>query len=325
MQHCRQGGVREACPRRTLPEGLGFYRACVGFSVCGMRDAAAASANSRHACLHIPTLGRHYNARLRITRLARAQHLTSIMPSSFRLVRVALSFAAVTALAACSSASQPKFQQELFDTGASPFSRTFKVGSADACEAARRALLNQGYLTTLTQTDRIDATKDFQPSGDSHITVEVHVVCTPGVDADGSSIMYANAIQSGYALKKSDTSASVGLSVFGSLSLPIRSNSDAMVKVSSETIQSNAFYNGFFDSVSHYVTTLIKTAPVPAGNVTTTTLPGPAPMIVSPLTPNAPATPAGSAASSASVTAQPAASAPLPLPIGPAAQPAAPQ
>ena len=103
------------------------------------------------------------------------------MPSSYRLVpvRAALSFAALTALAACSSAPQPKFQQEMFDTGTSPFSRTFHVGSADACEAARRALLNQGYLTTLTQSDRIDATKDFQPNGDSHITVEVHVVCTP--------------------------------------------------------------------------------------------------------------------------------------------------
>ena len=233
------------------------------------------------------------------------------MPSSFRLARAALSCAAFIAVAACSSAPQPKFQQELFDSGASPFSRTFNVGSADACEAARRALLNQGYLTTIAQTDRIDATKDFQPTGESHITVEIHVVCTPGVDADGSSIVYANAIQSGYALKKSDTSASVGLSLLGSVSLPIRSNSDAMVKVSSETIQSNAFYNGFFDSVSHYVTTLIKTAPVPAATVTATTLPGPAPVITPPPAPAA--TPAASAS----------ASAPLPLPVAPPANEAA--
>lgn len=190
----------------------------------------------------------------------------------------------------------------MFDSGASPFSRTFHVGSADACEAARRALLNQGYLTTLTQTDRIDATKDFQPNGDSHVTVEFHVVCTPGVDADGSSIIYANAIQSGYTLKKSDTSASVGLSILGSLSLPIRSNSDAMVKVSSETIQSNAFYDRFFDSVGHYVSTLIKTAPVPVGSVTTTALPGSGLVITSSTTVPS-ATPAVSA------------SAPLPLPV----------
>ena len=272
------------------------------------------------------------------------------MSSSFRLVRAALACAAFTAIAACSSAPQPKFQQELFDTGASPFSRSFNVGSADACEAARRALLNQGYLTTLTQTDRIDATKDFQPTGESHVTVEVHVVCTPGVDADGSSIMYANAIQSGYALKKSDTSASVGLSLLGSVSLPIRSNSDAMVKVSSETIQSNAFYNGFFDSVSHYVTTLIKTAPVPAGTVTSTTLPGPAPVVTPPAAPAATTAPAPSLAASSASQAIPmaaaatsvvspaasvlapavpaatpavSASAPLPIPVAPTAATAA--
>ncbi|MGN6233922.1 MAG: DUF2242 domain-containing protein [Trinickia sp.] len=266
------------------------------------------------------------------------------MSSSFRLVRAALACAAFTAIAACSSAPQPKFQQELFDSGASPFSRSFNVGSADACEAARRALLNQGYLTTLTQTDRIDATKDFQPSGESHVTVEIHVVCTPGVDADGSSIVYANAIQSGYALKKSDTSASVGLSLLGSVSLPIRSNSDAMVKVSSETIQSNAFYNGFFDSVRHYVTTLIKTAPVPAGTVTSATLPGPAPVVTPPAAPavttaSAPSPTASSAsqavptASAATSVVSPAASvlapavpaatpavsasAPLPIPVAP--------
>jgi hypothetical protein len=202
------------------------------------------------------------------------------MFSSFRSARVALSFAALAMLAACSSTPQPKFQQELFDTGASPFSRHYNVGSNDACEAVRRALLNQGYLTNLTSADRIDATKDFQPSGDTHVTVEFHVVCTPGEDADGTSIVYANAIQSGYALKKSDTSASVGLSLLGSVSLPIRSNSDAMVKVSSETIQSNAFYDRFFDSVSHYVGTLIKTAPVPVATVTTSALPSATPPIV---------------------------------------------
>lgn len=234
------------------------------------------------------------------------------MFSSFRSARVALSFAALAMLAACSSAPQPKFQQELFDTGASPFSRHYNVGSNDACEAVRRALLNQGYLTNLTSADRIDATKDFQPSGDSHITVEFHVVCTPGEDADGTSIIYANAIQSGYALKKSDTSASVGLSLLGSVSLPIRSNSDAMVKVSSETIQSNAFYDRFFDSVSHYVGTLIKTAPVPVAPVTTNALPSATPLIV---TGAAPTVPTATATASAPAAALPASAASASAPV----------
>ncbi|MEJ8794929.1 DUF2242 domain-containing protein [Trinickia caryophylli] len=183
----------------------------------------------------------------------------------FHFSRLALPLAASAAVAACSSAPPPKLQQEMFDTGASPFSRSFRATSNDACEAARRALLSQGYLTTTsTRSDTIDASKDFQPSSDKHIGVEFHVVCTPGEDADNSSIVYANAVQSGYTLKKSDTSASVGLSILGSLSLPIRSNSDAMVKVSSETIQSGAFYDRFFDYVDQYLRTVVKAAPVPA-------------------------------------------------------------
>lgn len=254
--------------------------------------------------------------------------LTSAAPadapmfSSFRPARLALSLAALAALAsltACSSAPQPKFQQEMFDAGASPFSRTYQVGSTDACEAARRALLNQGYLTTLMGSDRIDATKDFQPSGESHITVEFHVVCTPGVDADGTSIVYANAIQSGYTLKKSDTSASVGLSLLGSVSLPIRSNSDAMVKVSSETIQSDKFYDRFFDSVGHYVGTLIKTAPVPIAPVKATTLPGPPPPVIAATQPPAPAPAAAQAAASEPVSSV---AAPGFAPVSPSALPA---
>jgi Uncharacterized protein conserved in bacteria (DUF2242). len=164
----------------------------------------------------------------------------STMFTSFSKATAATLLGLLT-LAACSSAPQPKFQQELFETGASPYARNFNSSTTDTCEAARRALLSQGYLTTMTRTDTVDGTKNFQPTGDTHVVVEFHVVCTPGEEASDTSIAYVNAVQNGFALKKSDTSASVGLSVLGSLSLPIRSNSDAMVKISSETIPSGKF------------------------------------------------------------------------------------
>ncbi|MCP2086433.1 UNVERIFIED_ORG: hypothetical protein J2Y81_002450 [Paraburkholderia sediminicola] len=178
-------------------------------------------------------------------------------------------------LAACSSAPQPKFQQELFETGASPYARNFNSSVTDTCEAARRALLSQGYLTTLTRTDTVDGTKNFQPTGDTHVVVEFHVVCTPGEEASDTSIVYVNAVQNGFALKKSDTSASVGLSVLGSLSLPIRSNSDAMVKISSETIPSGKFYDRFFGLVDHYLQTVVRTQPVVNNRIETRLLPLP--------------------------------------------------
>jgi hypothetical protein len=194
------------------------------------------------------------------------------MRTSFSKVTVASLFG-LLGLAACSSSSQPKFQQEQFDTGASPFARNFNASTADTCEAARRALLSQGYMTTLTHPDTVDGTKNFQPTGDSHVMVEFHVVCTPGEEASDTSIVYVNAVQDGFALKKSDTSASVGLSIIGSVSLPIRSNNDEMVKISSETIPSGKFYDRFFGLVDHYLKTVVRTDPVKSSVVTSTPLP----------------------------------------------------
>ncbi|MEQ5843880.1 DUF2242 domain-containing protein [Paraburkholderia acidicola] len=218
---------------------------------------------------------------------------------------------ALTALAACSTTPQPKFQQELFDTGSSPYTHNFNASNADTCEGARRALLSQGYMTTMTRTDTVDGTKNFQPTSDSHIVVEFHVVCTPGVEAGNTSVVYVNAVQNGYALKKSDTSASVGLSILGSVSLPIRSNNDAMVKVSSETIPSGPFYERFFALVNHYVETVVHAAPVSSERIDARPLPGgdlPGVPLV-PVMPSVPATPVPPAVPTAPMT--------LPAPVTP--------
>jgi Uncharacterized protein conserved in bacteria (DUF2242) len=218
----------------------------------------------------------------------------------------ALSLGGLLTLAACSSTPQPKFQQELFETGASPYARNFNSSTTDSCEAARRALLSQGYLTTMPRTDTVDGTKNFQPTGDTHVVVEFHVVCTPGEEAADTSIVYVNAVQNGFALKKSDTSASVGLSVLGSLSLPIRSNSDAMVKISSETIPSGKFYDRFFGLVGHYLQTVVRTQPVTSSQIETRMLPVPIQIQVETTTSApVPATPdaIGQAAAAAALTA----------------------
>ena len=218
-----------------------------------------------------------------------------IMSSRPSRIALALTLPVLAALGACSTPPKAKLQEDFVSSGASPYTRTFQVTSTEACEGARRALLSQGYMTTLVRPDTVDASKNFQPASDSHFTVEFHIVCTAGDDATNSSIVYANAVQSGYALKKSDTSASVGLSVLGSLSLPIRQNSDAMVKISSETIQSGKFYDGFFNLISHYLANVVRSVPVPGNSVDATPLPMPAPapaLVVTPMS----STPGGNAA-----------------------------
>jgi hypothetical protein len=177
-------------------------------------------------------------------------------------------------LAACGgkAAPTPSYQAEMFSTSTSPFAHNYDATSQETCEASRRALLSQGYMTTMTQPDTVDATKNFQPTPDTHVVVSFHVVCTAGENASNTSIAYVNAVQDGYTLKKSDTSASVGLSVLGSLSLPIRSNSDSMVKISSETVPAGKFYDRFFSLVGHYLRTVPRSSPIPGENVSSQAL-----------------------------------------------------
>jgi hypothetical protein len=179
--------------------------------------------------------------------------LKDAMHNRFRLFSVSCALAAATVLAACSSPPKPIYQQEQFDATSSPYAHTFHSKSDAACEAARRALLSQGYVVSSSRNDAVDGSKNFQPNNDMHVVIEFHVVCADA-NADGtSSIAYVNAVQDRYTLKKSNTSASVGLSVFGSLSLPIGSSDDALVKTASETIPAGVFYERFFNLVDHFL------------------------------------------------------------------------
>jgi hypothetical protein len=192
----------------------------------------------------------------------------------FRISRVSLLAPFLIALAACGgkAATQPTYMQDMFSSVSSPYSHDFDASTHETCEASRRALLSQGYMATLPQPDTVDATKNFQPTPDSHIVMSFHVVCTPGENSSNTSTVYVNAVQDGYTLKKSDTSASVGLSVLGSLSLPIRSNSDSMVKISSETVPPGKFYDRFFNLVGHYLKTVPRSSPIPGDDVSSQAL-----------------------------------------------------
>jgi hypothetical protein len=65
--------------------------------------------------------------------------------------------------------------------------------------------------------------------------------------------VFANALQDRYALKKTNNSASLGVGVLGSVSMPIGSSDDSMVKVASETVSSAKFYERFFALVELFL------------------------------------------------------------------------
>jgi hypothetical protein len=141
---------------------------------------------------------------------------------------------------------------ESFDSSAT-FSRTYAAREAQACEAARRTLLSQGYVVSIATADQVRARKIFQPAPETHVEVEFNVVCAREGSAGARSIAFVSAIQERFALKKSRESASVGVGAFGSLSLPFTGSDDSLVKVASSTVTNARFYDRFFHLLERYL------------------------------------------------------------------------
>ena len=133
------------------------------------------------------------------------------------------------------------------------YSRLFDATPVQTCEAARRALLSQGYIIGTATQDLVEGRKSFQPEPESHLQMEIRIVCAPDTPDGKVSLGFVTALQDVYALKKSNNSASLGVGALGSVSLPFSSSNDAMVKVASKTIASDIFYDRFFDLVKRFL------------------------------------------------------------------------
>lgn len=160
--------------------------------------------------------------------------------------------ALLAVLSGCASKKPAVYEHENFDDSGT-FSRSFPVGDANSCEAARRALLSQGYIITSSGPNQVVGNKSFQQNSDNHLQISFNVTCAPDASDEQHSTMFANALQDRYALKKSNTSASLGVGVLGSVSMPIGSSDDSMVKVASETVTAAQFYDRYFALVESYL------------------------------------------------------------------------
>ena len=175
------------------------------------------------------------------------------LPAPVRAAAVALACGAILVMAGCTSAGVKTFGvQENFGSVAT-YSRLFDAPPAQTCEASRRALLSQGYVISSSSADLVEGKKSFQPEPESHLQMLVRVVCVPEANDGKVSLGFVTAIQDTYALRKTNNSASVGVGAIGSVSLPFSSSSESLVKVGSETIAKDAFYDSFFDLVKRYL------------------------------------------------------------------------
>lgn len=170
----------------------------------------------------------------------------------------ALAFS-LAALSGCSSNKPAMYEHEEFsDSGT--YSRNYPVSDSSSCEAARRALLSQGYIITSSDPKQLSGHKSFQQTGETHMEISFSVTCAADGNGNTSSTMFANALQDRYALKKVNNSASLGVGVLGSVSMPIGSTDDSMVKVASETVTSAKFYDRYFALVDVYLPAEVKKA-----------------------------------------------------------------
>lgn len=199
-------------------------------------------------------------------------------------LRTVVAALVLVGIAGCASKKTAVYENENFDDSGT-FSRNYPVADKASCEAARRALLSQGYIITSNDPKMISGHKSFQQTGESHLEISFNVVCADDGGAAHHSTMFANALQDRYALKKVNNSASLGVGVLGSVSMPIGSSDDSMVKVASETVSSSQFYDRFFALVEVFLPKQVKKeAHIPDKPKADLGVPEVSPAIVEPVT-----------------------------------------
>ncbi|QHG88220.1 DUF2242 domain-containing protein [Xanthomonas cucurbitae] len=225
---------------------------------------------------------------------------------------------ALATLAGCGgSKGDTMLMRESFDSD-DTYSRNVAATSAQACEAARRVLLSQGYAVTRADATGVEGSKNFQLK-DAEQSEQLNLRISCASQDGGKAQVFVSALQDRYALKKSSTSASVGVGMLGSLSLPVGSSGDSLVRVSSTTVQDAAFYKRFFERLTSYLPKVTQAVSATAAPVPAAMAPRPpaAPAAVTapavpPAQPSAANASVGSAAATPAEVAQPPV-APLPV------------
>lgn len=151
----------------------------------------------------------------------------------------------LAALAVAGCGSSPVYEEEAFNSK-TPYQYRIAAEPDKVCEAARLALLSQGYVTQESGSNQLKGSKAFQPDSDEHAVLEFNVACA--MTPEGT-VLYANAVEKRFELKKSSQSAGLSLPAVGSITLPWGGSSESLVLVSAQTISDPEFYKRFYGLV----------------------------------------------------------------------------
>lgn len=128
----------------------------------------------------------------------------------------------------------------------SRFSRNFSAAPEPVCEAARRALLRDGYIIENGAEPRLEGVKEFQIEKGRHAILRVYGTC--GQRADGS-ILFVTATEEHFDVLTSRQSTSVGVPLVSPISISKNSEVDNQVKTLGETVADKKFYERFYRAV----------------------------------------------------------------------------
>lgn len=168
------------------------------------------------------------------------------MKTICRILKLEVAILSMALLAACGTSSV--YKEESFSKE-TPYLKNFQQSAAQVCEAARFALLSQGYRIENGDDLSVRGKKDFQPDKDINATIDFDVTCK--ATASGSTA-FVNAVETTYELKKTSSAASLSVSG-GGIALPWGKSTDALVKVAGKTIEDEKFYKRFFDLLAAYL------------------------------------------------------------------------
>lgn len=124
--------------------------------------------------------------------------------------------------------------------------RDFANAAAPVCEAARRALLGDGYLVGESATQNLVGVKEFQIEDMRHAILRIYVTCVPQA---GASTLFVTATEEHFDVKTRRETTSIGVPLLTPISISGTSEADNQVKTMGATVMDRDFYERFYRAV----------------------------------------------------------------------------
>jgi hypothetical protein len=128
----------------------------------------------------------------------------------------------------------------------SRYHQNFSTEASTLCNAAKRALLSDGYVVTMQDSPNMIGSKSFQVEEKSHAVLQLHISCSPR--SEGATL-FLTATEEHFDVKTSRKSTLIGVPVVTPISIGSKSETDNQVKTRGETVTDRSFYNRFYQAV----------------------------------------------------------------------------